>query len=66
MKIAIKDIVVKNRVRKKLGGIKELANNIRVYDLINPISIYTGTKELKAGRRRVLAAKIHTIRSWYH
>ena len=58
MKIAIKDIVVKNRVRKKLSGIKELANNIRVYGLINPISIYTGTKELKAGIRRVLAVKL--------
>ncbi len=57
MKIAIKDIVIKNRVRKKLDGISELANNIRLYDLINPISIYTGTKELKAGMRRVLAAK---------
>ncbi len=57
MKIAIKDIVIKNRIRKKITGIKELANNIRVYDLINPISIYIGTKELKAGIRRVLAVK---------
>lgn len=57
MKIAIKDIVIKDRVRKSIGGIRELANNIRAYGLINPISIYRGTKELKAGIRRIEAAK---------
>ncbi len=58
MKIAIKDIVIEDRVRKSIGGIRELANNIRVYGLINPISILRETKKLKAGRRRIEAVKL--------
>ena len=58
MKIATKDIIIRNRIRKRLEGIEELSANMKFFGLINPVSIFIGTKELKAGRRRVEAAKL--------
>ena len=57
MKTPIKEIKVKDRIRKEQGNIEELAKNIKENNLINPIVI-TPDNELIAGARRLKACKL--------
>jgi ParB family chromosome partitioning protein len=57
MKIALKDIVVKNRIRKDLGDIDALAESFRRYGQITPI-VVNKKNILIAGGRRLEAAKL--------
>jgi ParB family chromosome partitioning protein len=57
MRTPIKDIVVKNRIRKDLGDIESLAESFRRYGQITPIVI-NRKNELIAGGRRLEAAKM--------
>lgn len=52
----IDEIVVKDRIRKDMGDIKELADDIKKNGLLNPITINT-RRELIAGERRYRACK---------
>ena len=56
MIIKIEDIKVKKRVRKDLGDIDSLKESIRLYGLLNPITI-NADHELVAGERRLEACK---------
>ncbi|MDR3020751.1 MAG: ParB N-terminal domain-containing protein [Treponema sp.] len=56
MNILIKDIVVKNRIRKELGDIETLAESLTRYGQISPIVI-NKKNVLIAGGRRLEAAK---------
>ena len=56
MKVLIKDIKIKKRVRKDLGDIDLLADSIKRYGLMSPITINT-QYELVAGHRRLEAMK---------
>lgn len=56
MKVLIKDIKIKKRVRKDLGDIDLLADSIKRYGLMSPITINT-QYELIAGHRRLEAMK---------
>lgn len=56
MIIKIEDIKVKKRVRKDLGDIDSLKESIRLYGLLNPITI-NSDHELVAGERRLEACK---------
>lgn len=56
MKIAISDVIVKERVRKDVGALKELEDSIKEFGLINPITL-NNNKELIAGYRRLECCK---------
>lgn len=56
MLVPIKDIKVKKRVRKDLGNLDELKDSLRIYGLLNPITL-NRKNELIAGERRLEAAK---------
>lgn len=58
--IAVSDITVGERIRKEQGDIKELAENIAVLGLINPITVVkseTNCFRLVTGYRRLCAMK---------
>ncbi len=57
MQIEIKDIKVKNRMRKELLDIKELAESIKRLGLLTPIAV-DEHNVLIAGQRRLEAAKL--------
>ena len=56
MLIPIKDIKVKRRVRKDLGDLSALKESLKLYGLMNPITL-NKKYELIAGERRLQAAK---------
>ena len=56
MLVQISDIKIKRRVRKDLGDLDDLKDSLRVYGLLNPITI-NSKYELIAGERRIQAAK---------
>ena len=56
MLVSVKDIKVKNRVRKDLGNLEDLKDSLRRYGLLNPITL-NSKYELIAGERRLEAAK---------
>ncbi len=56
MLVSIKDIKVKNRVRKDLGDLQDLMDSLRRYGLLNPITL-NSKYQLIAGERRLEAAK---------
>lgn len=56
MLVPIKDIKVKKRVRKDLGNLDDLKDSLRIYGLLNPITL-NRKNELIAGERRLEAAK---------
>jgi ParB family chromosome partitioning protein len=56
MQVPIKDIKVKKRIRKDMGNIEALADSMRRFGLLNPITI-TRKNVLIAGGRRLEAAK---------
>lgn len=63
MQVPIADIKVKKRIRKDMGNIEALADSMRRFGLLNPITI-TKKNVLIAGGRRLEAARIlgwHTI-----
>lgn len=55
MLVQISDIKVKKRVRKDLGNIDDLKDSLRIYGLMNPITL-NSRYELIAGERRLAAA----------
>ena len=56
MLVQISDIKVKKRVRKDLGNLDDLKDSLRIYGLLNPITL-NSRYELIAGERRLSAAK---------
>jgi ParB family chromosome partitioning protein len=56
MQVPIEDIKVKRRIRKDLGDISALADSLKRYGQINPITI-SPKNVLIAGERRFEAAK---------
>lgn len=56
MIVKIDEIKIKNRVRKDLGDLQPLKESIRLYGLLNPITL-NSKYELVAGERRLQAAK---------
>ena len=56
MLIPIKDIKIKRRVRKDLGDLSALKVSLKLYGLMNPITL-NKKYELIAGGRRLQAAK---------
>lgn len=56
MLIQIKDIRIKKRVRKDLGDLSALKESLKLYGLMNPITL-NKKYELIAGERRLQAAK---------
>ena len=56
MLIQIKDIKIKKRVRKDLGDLSALKESLKLYGLMNPITL-NKKYELIAGERRLQAAK---------
>jgi ParB family chromosome partitioning protein len=56
MLVKISDIKVKKRVRQELGDLEGLKNSLRMYGLLNPITL-SSKYELIAGERRLEAAK---------
>jgi ParB family chromosome partitioning protein len=56
MQVPIDDIKVKKRIRKDLGDIDALADSMRRFGLLNPITI-TRKNVLIAGGRRLEAAR---------
>lgn len=56
MLVQISNIKIKKRVRKDLGDIEDLKESLRVYGLLNPITL-NSRYELIAGERRLEAAK---------
>lgn len=56
MLVKISDIKVKHRVRKDLGDLESLKDSLRIYGLMNPITL-NSKYELIAGERRLEAAK---------
>ena len=56
MLVQISYIKIKRRVRKDLGDLEDLKDSLRVYGLLNPITI-NSKYELIAGERRIQAAK---------
>ncbi|MGL4561774.1 MAG: ParB N-terminal domain-containing protein [Brevinema sp.] len=53
----IKDIIVKNRIRKTLGDLEPLMKSMEKYGLISPI-IVDSKNRLIAGERRLESAKL--------
>ena len=65
MKINVSDIRVKERIRKEINGIDELAEDIRKNGLICPIAVMplaSGEYQLLAGLRRLEAIKMLGMR----
>ena len=58
MLIEIEKIVIKDRIRKDLGDLQELADDITANGLINPPVITPDTYELITGERRIQAMKL--------
>lgn len=56
MLVQIKNIKIRRRVRKDLGDLEDLKESLRVYGLLNPVTL-NDRYELVAGERRVEAAK---------
>ncbi|MBN1556781.1 MAG: ParB N-terminal domain-containing protein [Lentisphaerae bacterium] len=56
MQIPVNSIVVHERVRKDIGDLQPLMDSMTAHGQLNPIVI-TRTRELIAGRRRLLAAR---------
>lgn len=56
MLVPIANIKIKKRVRKDLGNLDDLKDSLRVYGLLNPITL-NRRYELIAGERRLQAAK---------
>ena len=56
MLVKIEDIKIKNRVRQNLGDMDALKESLRMYGLLNPITL-NDNNELIAGERRLQAAK---------
>ena len=55
MLVQIKDIKIKRRVRKDLGNLDDLKDSMRIYGLMNPITL-NSRYELIAGERRLQSA----------
>ena len=55
MLVQIKDIKIKKRVRKDLGNLEDLKDSMRIYGLMNPITL-NSKYELIAGERRLQSA----------
>lgn len=55
MMVPIKDIKIKKRVRKDLGNLEDLKDSLRIYGLLNPITL-NSRYELIAGERRLQSA----------
>ena len=55
MLVQIKDIKIKRRVRKDLGNLDDLKDSMRIYGLMNPITL-NSKYELIAGERRLQSA----------
>ena len=56
MIVKIEDNKVKRRIRKDLGDLEPLKDSLRIYGLMNPITL-NSKHELVAGERRLQAAK---------
>ena len=56
MFVKIDDIKIKKRIRRDLGDIEALKESLRLYGLLNPITL-NSKYELIAGERRLEAAK---------
>ncbi len=56
MLVKIDDIKIKKRVRQNLGDMDALKESLRMYGLLNPITM-NANNELIAGERRLQAAK---------
>ena len=56
MFVKIEDIKIKKRVRQNLGDMDALKESLRMYGLLNPITL-NENNELIAGERRLQAAK---------
>ena len=56
MKVAIQEIIIKDRVRQDMGDLSQLMNSLENHGQLNPITI-TQDNELIAGNRRLLAAR---------
>ena len=56
MLVKIEDIKIKKRVRQNLGDMDALKESLRMYGLLNPITL-NDNNELIAGERRLQAAK---------
>ena len=55
MLVQIKDIKIKKRVRKDLGNLENLKDSMKIYGLMNPITL-NSRYELIAGERRLQSA----------
>lgn len=55
MMVPIRDIKIKKRVRKDLGNLEDLKDSLRIYGLLNPITL-NSRYELIAGERRLQSA----------
>lgn len=55
MMVPIKNIKIKKRVRKDLGNLEDLKDSLKIYGLLNPITL-NSNYELIAGERRLQAA----------
>lgn len=55
MLVQIKDIKIKRRVRKDLGNLEDLKDSMKIYGLMNPITL-NSRYELIAGERRLQSA----------
>ena len=55
MLVQIKDIKIKKRVRKDLGNLEDLKDSMKIYGLMNPITLIS-RYELIAGERRLQSA----------
>ncbi len=55
MLVQIKDIKIKKRVRKDLGNLEDLKDSMKIYGLMNPITL-NSKYELIAGERRLQSA----------
>jgi ParB family chromosome partitioning protein len=56
MQVLIRDIIVRKRIRKDVGDLEGLAESLKRFGLINPITI-NKNNVLIAGERRLEAAK---------
>ena len=56
MQVPIEDVIVKKRIRKDLGDIASLAESMKKFGQINPITL-TAKNVLITGERRLEAAK---------
>ena len=56
MLVPVKNIKIKKRVRKDLGNLDDLKDSLKLYGLLNPITL-NSKYELIAGERRLQAAK---------